>query len=75
MAKPAIKRSCRMIDMMQRLRDAWVTKEQLAATYGVSLRTVERDLADLESEPIYAAVVNDGKAPVRFHIISGKRGE
>ena len=70
MPRPTIKKCCRLVDMMGLLRDAWVTKEHMALLYGVSLRTIERDLEDIQAEPIYAGVVDDGKVPVRYHIIS-----
>lgn len=68
MPKKSVKKSVRLTDMQELLRDAWLTVAQLAYLYGVSLRTIQRDLEDIQAAPIYAAVVNDGKRPVRYHV-------
>ena len=80
MVKPTVKKSVRLIDMMWLLRDAWVTTVDLALLYGVTVRTIRRDLRDLQSEPIRAAVVDDDGQPLRYHIVRskcplGKEGE
>ena len=74
MPKRSVKKSVRMTDMQGLLRDAWLTVDQLAYLYGVSVWTIRRDLDDIQGEDIRAAVVDDGKVPTRYHIISA-RGE
>ena len=70
--KPTVKKSCRLTDMQGLLRVAWLTAAQLALLYGVSERTIHRDLLDLQSEPIRAPVVDDGEKPLRYHITGGR---
>ena len=68
MPKPTVTKACRLVDMMGLLRDAWVTARDLALLYGVTPRTIQRDLRDIESEPIRASLVDDGKHQPRYHI-------
>ena len=72
--KPTVKKACRLVDMQWLLREAWLTTAQLALLYGVSQRAIQRDLEDLQDEPIRAPVVDDGGRIPRYHIIRG-RGE
>lgn len=74
MPKPTVKKACRLVDMQWLLREAWLTTAQLALLYGVSQRAIQRDLEDLQDEPIRAPVVDDGGQPPRYHIIRGRGG-
>ena len=55
------KRATRLIDLYEFLRASTRghTLEELAERYGVTERTIRRDLADLERDPIYAPIVCD----------------
>ena len=59
MAKPTTKKSCRMADMGWLLREAHMTIEQLAYRYGVSKRSIRRDLDDMQDEPMRVPLVQD----------------
>jgi len=54
-----VRRALRLADMMQLFRtdDGAYTVDELARRYGVSERTVQRDLADLQDEPIRLPLV------------------
>ena len=54
---PYVKKSLRLLDIAQRLKGRAYTVEELAELYGVSRRSICRDLQDLAGEPVYAPLV------------------
>jgi len=56
---PAVtmKRVMRLLDIIERLEERPRSTEELAQECGVSERTIRRDLADIQGEPKYAALV------------------
>ena len=46
----------RLIDMMKKLRERSWTVGELAEPYGISSRTIHRDLLELQGEPVYLAL-------------------
>ena len=67
MAKPSTKKSCRMADMAWLLREARMTIEQLAYLYGVSKRSIRRDLDDMQDEPMRVPLNQDERG--RWYVI------
>jgi predicted DNA-binding transcriptional regulator YafY len=57
--KPTTKKACRMADMVWLLRKARMTVEQLAYLYGVSKRSIRRDLDDMQDEPMRVPLSQD----------------
>ena len=53
MASTVVTKAVRLVDMMRRLKERPYTTQQLCELYGVSPRTVQRDLLTLEGEPFY----------------------
>ncbi len=65
MADTPLKRSLRLVSIMELFRQEphrGFTTEELAQLYGVSQRAIQRDLEDLQDEPIRAAPVDDADA-------------
>ena len=50
-----------MADMAWVLREARMTIEQLAYHYGVSKRSIRRDLDDMQDEPMRVPLVQNGR--------------
>lgn len=53
-----MKRALRLMEMVELLRDRPRTVEELAERFGVTERTIRRDLDELRSEPSYMPLVN-----------------
>ena len=52
-----MKRALRLMDIIEQLQEHPRSVEELAERYGVSPRTVYRDLLDIQGEPKYAPLV------------------
>jgi len=50
-------RALRLIEMIRMLEARSWSKQEMGDRLGVSLRTIERDLLDLQSEPLYVPLV------------------
>ena len=59
MVKPTVKKACRMADMAWLLREAHMSIGQLAYLYGVSRRSIQRDLDDMQDEPMRVPLDQD----------------
>ena len=52
-----MKRCMRLMDLIERLRDRRSTTRELAQEYGVSERTIRKDIQDISGHPRYAPVM------------------
>ena len=53
----AMKRAVRLLRIIELLRERAHTTDELADRLRVSQRTIQRDLADLQGDPLYAPLV------------------
>jgi len=51
-------RAFRLIELMRLLNQRCYTTEELAEHFGVSERTIQRDLLDIQGEPLRYPVIN-----------------
>ncbi len=59
MADTPLKRSLRLVAIMELFRqepDRGFTTEELAQRFNVSVRTIQKDMADLGGDPVYLPV-------------------
>lgn len=75
MKETSVTKVLRMLDLIIVLRQGWFTKRELANRYGVSLRTIERDLSDLDKLPMRMPLTDNDGVPRRYHIVSANRWE
>lgn len=59
-------RAFRLLDMQEHLRHRAARSSELACRYGVSKRTIERDLADLQGAPLYTPLWQDAQGNWRW---------
>jgi len=51
-------RAARLIQIMQALKERCYSTEELAERFGVSPRTIRKDLLDIQGEPLYFPVIS-----------------
>ena len=61
-----VSKALRLVRLMQLFEQRSWTRRELAEELGVSMRTIERDMADLRAEPFYVPLwYDDG----RWHLL------
>ncbi len=51
-------RAVRLVQLIDLLRDRCYTTDELAERFGVSQRTIQKDLYDLTGDPLYVPLVD-----------------
>lgn len=72
MSDNACARAVRLIEMIRLLEARGWRKRELAKRLGIGLRTIERDLLDIQGEPLYVPLVQDRG---RWRVMVGASGQ
>lgn len=65
-------RAMRLLRLLDLLRERGWTTQELAERFGVSQRTIQRDILDLQGHPVYAPLITRTETRWRILCPSGR---